>query len=61
MNRSMLLGSTLTTAAVLSGCLVGPHYQRPAVTAPPIYRDAAAGYRRLQELFLIMRLLRWAI
>jgi multidrug efflux system outer membrane protein len=41
MNRLMLLGSTLATASILSGCMVGPHYQRPAVTAPPIYRDAA--------------------
>jgi multidrug efflux system outer membrane protein len=41
MNRLMLLGSTLATASILSGCLVGPHYQRPAMTAPPIYRDAA--------------------
>jgi multidrug efflux system outer membrane protein len=37
----MLLGSTLATASILFGCMVGPHYQRPSVTAPPIYRDAA--------------------
>jgi multidrug efflux system outer membrane protein len=41
MNRLMVLGSTLTAAGVLSGCMVGPHYQRPAVTAPPAYRDAS--------------------
>jgi multidrug efflux system outer membrane protein len=41
MNRLMLLGSTLATAGILSGCMVGPHYQRPVVTAPPVYRDAA--------------------
>jgi multidrug efflux system outer membrane protein len=41
MNQLMLLGSTLATASILSGCMVGPRYQRPAVTAPPIYRDAA--------------------
>jgi multidrug efflux system outer membrane protein len=41
MNRLIFLTSTLTTASLLSGCMVGPHYQRPAVTAPPIYRDAA--------------------
>jgi len=40
MNRLMLLGSTLATASILSGCMVGPHYQRPSVTAPPVYRDA---------------------
>jgi outer membrane protein, multidrug efflux system len=27
---------------VLSGCLVGPKYQRPQVTAPPVYRGGAA-------------------
>jgi multidrug efflux system outer membrane protein len=37
----MLLGSTLATAGILSGCMVGPHYQRPIVTPPSIYRDAA--------------------
>jgi len=41
MNRRMFLGCTLTTASLLSGCMVGPHYLRPAVTAPAIYRDAA--------------------
>lgn len=24
---------------MLSGCMVGPHYKRPAVNAPPAYRD----------------------
>lgn len=40
MNRLTLLGSTLVTTVLFSGCLVGPHYQRPVVTAPPVYRDA---------------------
>jgi multidrug efflux system outer membrane protein len=40
MNRLIFLTSTLTTASLLSGCMVGPHYQRPVVTAPPLYRDA---------------------
>jgi multidrug efflux system outer membrane protein len=40
MNRFMLLGSTLTITALLSGCMVDPHYQRPVVTAPAVYRDA---------------------
>lgn len=29
-------------ACVLSGCLVGPRYQRPVVTAPPVSRGQAA-------------------
>jgi multidrug efflux system outer membrane protein len=29
----------LVTATVLSGCMVGPRYQRPVVAAPPVYRD----------------------
>ena len=40
MNRLMLLGSTLATASILSGCMVGPRYRRPPVSAPPAYRDA---------------------
>jgi len=44
MNRLILLGSTLTTVGFLSGCMVGPHYQRLSVTAPPVFRDAAPAY-----------------
>ncbi len=40
MKRLNLAGYAFATAVVLSGCTVGPRYQRPAVTAPPVYRDA---------------------
>lgn len=30
-----------TATAALTGCMVGPHYQRPAVLAPPVYRGAS--------------------
>jgi len=40
MNRLTFLGSTLLTTVLFSGCMVGPRYQRPVVTAPPAYRDA---------------------
>lgn len=32
----------LAVPCVLSGCLVGPNYKRPAVAAPPAYRDVEA-------------------
>ena len=32
----------LAFLCVLSGCLVGPNYKRPPVTAPPAYRDVEA-------------------
>jgi len=32
--------SVLATLGILSGCMVGPHYKRPAVNTPPVYRDA---------------------
>jgi len=41
MNRLILRGSTLVAAGLLTGCMVGPHYQRPVITPPPTYRDAA--------------------
>src|SRR4030095_47748 len=28
--------------SVLSGCMVGPDYQRPALPSPPVFRDPAA-------------------
>jgi outer membrane protein, multidrug efflux system len=40
MKQSILAGSALTAACVLSGCMVGPHYKRPLVAVPPAYRDA---------------------
>lgn len=41
--RRILFGAVLMTVALLSGCLVGPHYQRPAVSTPANFRgqDAA--------------------
>ncbi|MGC9969760.1 MAG: efflux transporter outer membrane subunit [Bryobacteraceae bacterium] len=32
------LGVVLASVCLLSGCLVGPRYQRPVVTAPPVFR-----------------------
>jgi multidrug efflux system outer membrane protein len=40
MKRLILAGYALGVAIGLSGCKVGPHYQRPAVLAPSAYRDA---------------------
>ena len=40
MRQLILAGFALATAIVAAGCMVGPHYQRPAVTAPPAYCDA---------------------
>jgi multidrug efflux system outer membrane protein len=34
-------GAVAAAACLLSGCLVGPRYQRPAVTAPPVFRGPA--------------------
>jgi multidrug efflux system outer membrane protein len=42
LQRVALPGALLAASTMLSGCLVGPHYQRPAVNAPPVYRDANA-------------------
>ena len=44
MNRLTLLGSTLAITVLFSGCMVGPRYQRPVVTAPPVYRDASPAH-----------------
>lgn len=39
MKRRLLIPSGLAlAAALLSGCMVGPNYQRPAVTMPAVYR-----------------------
>lgn len=40
MTRYILSGVTLLSACFLSGCLLGPRYQRPVVVAPPLFRDA---------------------
>jgi len=36
--RKIPLGAVLASVCLLSGCLVGPRYQRPVVTAPPVFR-----------------------
>ncbi|WP_263370987.1 efflux transporter outer membrane subunit [Granulicella cerasi] len=35
-----IAGLSVASMLLLSGCMVGPHYKRPAVVAPPTYRDA---------------------
>jgi multidrug efflux system outer membrane protein len=40
MKRLILTGYVFASLVGLSGCKVGPRYQRPAVIAPPVYRDA---------------------
>ncbi len=40
MRRSISAARILTAIGVLSGCTAGPRYKRPAVDAPPVYRDA---------------------
>ena len=40
MKRLILIGYAFAAVVGLSGCEGGPHYQRPAVLAPPVYRDA---------------------
>jgi multidrug efflux system outer membrane protein len=36
--RRIRLGVVLASVCLLSGCLVGPRYKRPVVTAPPVFR-----------------------
>jgi len=40
MTRSLRLLAFVSTAALLSGCLVGPNYVRPTVTTPPAFKEA---------------------
>ena len=40
--RLATLAALVVSAALLSGCAVGPNYKRPAVTAPPEVRGASA-------------------
>jgi outer membrane protein, multidrug efflux system len=39
--RFFILG-TLASMLCVTGCTVGPHYQRPATAAPQVFRDATA-------------------
>jgi multidrug efflux system outer membrane protein len=36
--RTFLSATALALSFLLSGCLVGPRYKRPAVTSPPVFR-----------------------
>jgi len=40
MRRLRTLGIMFVAGCALSGCMVGPHYKRPAVAPPPVFRDA---------------------
>jgi outer membrane protein, multidrug efflux system len=42
MKRIVFILCTLASATFVTGCMVGPRYQRPATNAPPIYRGATA-------------------
>jgi multidrug efflux system outer membrane protein len=42
MKRIVFIICTLASAAFVNGCMVGPHYQRPATNAPAVYRGATA-------------------
>jgi multidrug efflux system outer membrane protein len=42
MKRIVFILCTLASAAFVNGCMVGPHYQRPATNAPAVYRGATA-------------------
>jgi outer membrane protein, multidrug efflux system len=42
MKQSLFLLGTLASTFCITGCMVGPHYQRPASNAPPVFRGATA-------------------
>jgi multidrug efflux system outer membrane protein len=42
MKQPLFLLGTLAWTLCISGCMVGPHYQRPAVNAPQVFRGATA-------------------
>ena len=37
--RNTCFAMVVASVCLLSGCLMGPRYQRPAVTAPPVFRE----------------------
>jgi multidrug efflux system outer membrane protein len=41
MTRSVRIASSLVVAALLSGCVIGPDYERPAVARPETFRGQA--------------------
>ena len=42
MKQPLSLLGTLISAFSMTGCMVGPHYQRPATNAPQVFRGATA-------------------
>ena len=40
--RSPAVLGLLALVSLLAGCTVGPNYRRPAVTAPPVYKEAGS-------------------
>jgi len=42
MNQPLFLLGTLAATFCMTGCMVGPHYQRPAANAPQVFRGATA-------------------
>jgi multidrug efflux system outer membrane protein len=42
MKQPLFLLGTLVLAFSMTGCMVGPHYQRPATNAPQVFRGATA-------------------
>jgi multidrug efflux system outer membrane protein len=42
MKQPLFLLGTLVSAFSMTGCMVGPHYQRPAANAPQVFRGATA-------------------
>lgn len=42
MKHSFLIVGTLASTLCISGCMVGPRYQRPAVNSPDVFRAATA-------------------
>ena len=50
MSSRTLAALALLACAMLSGCLLGPDYQRPPLDVPPSYRDEAAAGSAAQPL-----------
>jgi multidrug efflux system outer membrane protein len=60
MKRSIPIAGVLATVVILSGCLVGPHYARPVVNAPPAYRDADSGSSKAGSSTFSIGDLKWS-
>lgn len=46
--RSLATLLSMAAGLVLSGCMVGPDYQRPSVAVPPQFKEAAPGWQIAQ-------------